>query len=162
MSMEAQLVVPVVSILCTGLAAGVFLGHKMGISVARHNLTPQSFVQLGQSVHRYFSRVMPILTIGAVLASILWSVLLRSEWRTVPFWLVVGAAIEMVYGVALTRAVNVPINHQLMTWSAAAPPENLEELWEPWEKAHTVRTILALSSFLLQVAALAVFASRRG
>jgi uncharacterized membrane protein len=156
--MEALLVVPVISIVCTGLAAGVFLGHKMGISIARHKLTPQSFVQLGQSIRPYFARVMPILTIGAVLASVLWSVLLRSNWRTVHFWLVLSASIEMVSAVLLTRAVNVPINNQLMTWSIATPPANLMELWEPWEKVHTIRTIFSLSSFILQVVAFAIFA----
>jgi uncharacterized membrane protein len=160
--MEAQHVVPVVSIVLTGLAAGVFLGHKMGISIARHKLSPQSFVQLGQSFHVYFARVMPILTIGAVLASILWSVLLRSTWRTVHFWLILGASIEMLSAVVLTRAVNIPINKQLMSWSTETPPANVKEIWEPWEKAHTIRTILALSSFILQVVAFAIFASLAG
>ncbi len=160
--MEAQLVAPVISIVCTGLAAGVFLGHKMGVSIARHKLTPQSFVQLGQSIHIYFARVMPILTIGAVLASMIWSVLLRSSWRTVHFWLVLGASIEMVSAVVLTRAVNIPINNQLMGWSTETPPANLKELWEPWEKVHTTRTILALSSFSLQVVALAILGGPTG
>ncbi len=160
--MEAEVVVPMISIVGTGLAAGVFLGHKMGISIARHNLTPQSFVQLGQSIHVNFSRVMPVLTIGAVLSTMLWSVLLRGSWRTVHFWLVSVASIEMVSTVILTRAVNVPINNQLMTWSTATPPANLKELWEPWEKVHTIRTILALSSFVLQVVALAISARPSG
>jgi uncharacterized membrane protein len=160
--MEAQVAVSVISIVCTGLAAGVFLGHKMGVSIARHKLTPQSFVQLGQSIHVYFARVMPILTIGAVLASMLWSVLLRSSWRTVHFWLVLGASVEMISAVVLTRAVNIPINNQLMGWSTETPPANLKELWEPWEKVHTIRTILALASFIFQVLALAIFASPTG
>lgn len=160
--MQAQLVVPVVSIVCTGLVAGVFLGHKMGVSIARHKLTPKSFVQLGQAFHSYGAIVMPILTIGAVLASILWSVLLRSSWRTVHFWLIVGASIEMLSAVVLSGAVNIPINKQLMSWSTETPPANVEEVWEPWEKAHTVRTILALSSFVFQVVAFAIFASPAG
>jgi uncharacterized membrane protein len=159
--MEAQVMAPVISIVCTGLAAGVFLGHKMGISIARHKLTPQSFVQLGQSIYPYFSLVMPILTIGAVLASILWSILLLSSWRTVHFWLVLVASIEMVSAVVLTRAVNVPINNQFMTWSTATPPPNLMELWEPWERAHTIRTILSISSFIFQVIAFAIFTSSK-
>jgi uncharacterized membrane protein len=160
--MTLQVTVPVISIVCAGLSSGVFLGHKMGISVARHRLTPQDFVHLGQSSHRYFSRVMPILTISGVLASVLWSVLLRSSSQTVQFWFVLGASIEMVAAVVLTRAVNIPINKQLMSWSTEAPPANLREVWEPWEKAHTVRTILVLSAFILQVVALATFAAPAG
>jgi hypothetical protein len=29
-----------------------------------------------------------------------------------------------------------------MKWSAEAPSNNMRELWNPWEKVHTVRTIL--------------------
>jgi uncharacterized membrane protein len=159
---RAEVVVPAVSIVCTGLAAGVFLGQKMGVSVARHKLTPQSFVRLGQSIHFYFSRVMPVLTIGAILASALWIVLLKDSWRTLPFWLILGASLAMVSAVALTRAVNVPINNQLVRWNADAPPENLKELWEPWEKVHTIRTVLTLVSFVSQVIAMAIVAGPKG
>jgi len=56
--------------------------------------------------------------------------------------------------VQITRAVNVPINNQLMTWSAAAPPANLRELWAPWERVHTIRTIVAVGAFVLEAVAL--------
>jgi len=64
----------------------------------------------------------------------------------------------IVIAASLTVRVNFPINDQLMTWSAATPPDNIIEIWSPWEKAHTVRTILCLGAFALEVAAWSVFA----
>lgn len=160
--MKAGIIAPVISIVCTGLSAGVYLCHRMGISQARHKLNPSSFVQLGRCLKTYLAPVMPILMIGSVGASIFWCVLILSSWRSLHFWLVLGASIEMISVIVLSRLVNIPINAQFMTWSVEAPPANLNELWEPWEKAHTVRIVLALSSFIFQVIALAILAARFG
>ena len=125
---------PVIALLCTGLAAGVFLGHRAGVSRAVPLLSPSSFIQLQQTIHKTFVRMMPVLTIGSVLASVLWAVLLRARWRTGEFWLVSGASLVMVCIVTMTRAVNVPINNRLMTWNPAAPPADLSVVWSRWEQ----------------------------
>jgi hypothetical protein len=52
--------------------------------------------------------------------------------------------------------VNVPINDQLMTWSMESPPANVRELWAPWERVHTIRTVLAIGAFILEAAALGI------
>lgn len=49
--------------------------------------------------------------------------------------------------IILTRLINVPINETLMTWQASSPPENVMQLWAPWEGSHTIRTTLALLGF---------------
>lgn len=77
--MNPLAVVRVISIVCTGLVAGIFLGHRAGVSFAMPELSPSSFVQLQQIIHVHFVRMMPILTISAVGASIVWTILLRSR-----------------------------------------------------------------------------------
>jgi uncharacterized membrane protein len=136
------------------LAAGTFLGHRAGVSLAMPVLSPSSFVQLQQIIHKTFARMMPVLIIGAVLGSALWAVLLRAHWRTGEFWLVSGASLTMVCIFAMTLAVNVPINKRLMTWNAAAPPTDLSTLWAPWEQVHSIRTGLAIVAFAAEVIAL--------
>jgi hypothetical protein len=54
--------------------------------------------------------------------------------------------------------VNVPINNRLMKWKIEAPPADLMQQWAPWERVHTVRTLLATIAFVLQVIALSAFA----
>jgi uncharacterized membrane protein len=151
------LTVPIVALICTGLAAGIFLGHRAGVSLAMPVLSPSSFVQLQQVIHKTFARMMPVLIIGAVVGSALWAVLLRSRWRTGEFWLVSGASLAMMCILAMTRAVNIPINKRLMTWNAAEPPSDLSTVWAPWEQVHSIRTVLAIVAFAAEVIALSIY-----
>ena len=43
--------------------------------------------------------------------------------------------------------INVPVNQTLMTWQVSSPPENVMQLWAPWEGSHTIRTVLAVLGF---------------
>ena len=151
------LIAPIIALVCTGLAAGIFLGHRAGVSLAVPELSPSSFVQLQQIVHKTFARMMPVLIIGAVLGSALWAVLLRAHWRTGEFWLVSGASLAMLCIFAMTLAVNIPINKKMMTWNAAAPPSDLSKVWAPWEQVHSIRTVLAIIAFVAEVIALSCY-----
>ena len=151
------LIAPIIALVCTGLAAGIFLGHRAGVSLAVPELSPSSFVQLQQIIHRTFARMMPVLIIGAVLGSALWAVLLRAHWQTGAFWLVSGASLAMLCIFAMTLAVNIPINEKLMTWNAAAPPSDLRQVWAPWEQVHSIRTVLAIVAFVAEVIALSSY-----
>jgi uncharacterized membrane protein len=149
----------VVSVVCTGLIAGVLLGDRVGAAHARPKLSASGFVQFQQIVHDYFVIMMPFLLAGSILGGLVWLALLRSRWRAPEFWLAALATVTILGILVLTRAVNVPINEQLMTWSIEAPPANVRALWAPWEQAHTVRTIAAIGAFLAQVIALGIFRS---
>ena len=102
---------------------------------------------------------MPPLTLAAIAGGLAWLVMLRAQWTTAQFWLVALATGAVVVAAALTRAVNIPINQQLMTWSVAAPPDNAREIWSRWEKVHTIRTILWLAAFAVELGALGIFGS---
>jgi uncharacterized membrane protein len=152
-----MVIVPIVALICTGLVAGIFLGHRAGVSLAMPVLSPSSFVQLQQIIHRTFVRMMPVLNIGSVLSSVLWAVLQGVHGRTGEFWLVSGAAVLMICIFAMTLGINVPINKRLMTWNPAAPPHDLSTLWRPWERVHSVRTLLAIVAFAAEVIAVTSF-----
>ena len=147
-----------VALLSTGLLAGIFLGYRMGASFALPTLPVSSFVQFQQVVHVYYVRFMPILQIAAVLSSLTWLFLLRSSARSLGFVLLALAAAGTICVFVLTATVNVPINKKLMTWSASAPPQNVKEIWKPWDQVNTVRTILAIGVFGLEVLALSLAA----
>jgi uncharacterized membrane protein len=151
--------VKIVALLTCGLVAGILFGDRMCASFARPALSASSFVQFQQIQHVYFARMMPPLTLTAIVAGLAWLVLLRGQWNSGGFWPVGLATGAMVVGFALTVAVNVPINNQLMTWSVAAPPDNVREVWSRWESIHTVRTILWAGAFALEVIAVTIFPS---
>jgi uncharacterized membrane protein len=152
-----MVIAPIVALVCTGLAAGIFLGHRAGVSRAVPLLSPSSFIQLQQTIHKTFARIMPVLIIGSVLGSAWWAFLLRACWRTGEFWLVSGASLVMVCIATMTRAVNIPINNRLMSWKATAPPSDLSTVWARWEQIHSIRTVLAIVAFTAEVIALSTF-----
>lgn len=147
-------IVQVMAVVCAGLLAGIFLGDRAGFAYARPALSASSFVQCQQIIHRHFVKMMPPLSITAVLAGAAWLFLLRTQWRDAEFWLIAVSTCGFAFNLVMTRAVNVPINNQLMTWSVADPPANLRELWAPWERVHTIRTIVAVGAFVLEAVAL--------
>lgn len=157
--MDVLIVVRAVATVCTGLVAGIFLGHRRGVSLATRQLGASSFLQLQQIIHVHFVQMMPPLVLSAVGGSLAWMVLLRSSWQTPEFWLVAAAAIGMVGVLALTRAVNLPINKRLMTWAIEAPPADMMDQWRPWEQIHSVRTVIATAALVCQVVALSAFPS---
>ena len=157
--MSLLAIVGVIAILSSGMMAGILFGDRMGATFARPSLSASSFVQFQQIIHVHYVRMMPVLGLTAIAAALGWLLLMRAQWNSSRFWLVAFATGAMVFAAALTRAVNIPINNQLMTWSVASPPDNVGEIWSCWEKAHTVRTILWLGAFAIEVVALGLFAS---
>lgn len=154
--MRLRVIVPAVAVVCAGLAAGIFLGDRAGATYARPQLSASSFVQFQQIIHIHFVRMMPPLIITAIVAGAAWLVMLRSQWKSAEFWLVAVATAAILCIFLMTLAVNVPINDQLMTWSMESPPANVRELWAPWERVHTIRTVLAIGAFILEAAALGI------
>lgn len=132
----------------------------MGASFARPALSPSGFVTFQQTQHMHFVRMMPVLMGIAVLSSMAWLVLIRSRLRTAGFLFVALATASLAAIAILTRAVNVPINLQLMTWSASSPPLDMMQIWARWEQVHTVRTVMAILGFACEL--LAFRASRNG
>jgi len=144
----------VLAVVSVGLLAGIFLGHRAGVQYALPELSASSFVQLQKIIHVHYVRFMPSLVLTALLSSVLWLVMIRSEWRTAEFWLVAISACGILVIAAATRAINVPLNNQLMTWSVASPPTNLREIWAPWDRVNTLRSVLATGALALEVVAL--------
>jgi len=146
----------VVAVTSAGLLAGIFVGHRMGVQYALPVLSASSFVQLQQIIHKHYVQFMPLLVLIALLSSVFWLVMVRSQWRTGEFWLVaISACAILLIGVA-TRAVNIPLNNQLMTWSVASPPANLQEIWAPWDRVNTLRSVLASGALVLETVALSL------
>ena len=140
--------------------AGLLFGDWLGPSFARAAMSASSFIQFQQIVHINYLRTLPALSTIAVAAPILWLIILRTRRDSAEFKILLGATVAIAVGYTITFIFNVPVNNQLETWSAAAPPTNAREIWSQWEKAHVARTIFWVLGFLLETLAL-VSASQR-
>jgi hypothetical protein len=79
-----------------------------------------------------------------------------SQFGSAEFWLVAVSCAGIVLVGAMTRAVNIPLNKQLMTWNVDTPPSNLKEIWAPWDRVNTIRTLVATTVLLLETVALSL------
>lgn len=157
--MDVLMIVRVVAVVCAGLLAGIFLGHRAGAHYALQKVSPASFVQFQQVVHVHFARFMPPLVLTALLTALAWLVMVRWRWTSAEFWLIAGSTCGIALIAALTRIVNVPLNNRLMTWDIAAPPSNLREMWAPWDRVNTIRTFVAAGALIFEAVALSLRAS---
>ncbi len=152
--MKVLVVARFAAVVCTGLYAGIILGDRMGASFARPALSAGDFVVFQQIQHIHFKPLLLPVIFAAVLGGLLWVWTMRTNPRGAQFWLATAGTAAMLLAAVLTRVVNFPINDALMTWNAASPPNNIRELWAPWEQVHTMRAALSVCAFVLQVLAL--------
>ena len=157
--MDMLTIVRVVAVVCTGLLAGIFLGYRAGPQYALKEISASSFVQFQQVVHVHFVRFMPPLVLTALLAALVWLLMVRSQWRSAEFWLIAASTCGIALIAAMTRAVSVPLNNQLMTWNIATPPNNVREIWAPWDRVNTIRALVATGALILEVVTLSLRAS---
>ena len=157
--MSVLMIARVIAVVGAGLLAGFFFGDRAGGYHARSALSPSSFVQFHQVAYLHFAKSMLPVVLSALLAGLVWLAMLRSDWKSAEFWLIAASMCGIALIAVITRAVNIPLNNQLMTWSIATPPSNLREIWAPWERAHTIRTFVAVGVLILEAMALSLRAS---
>jgi uncharacterized membrane protein len=134
-------------VLTTGLYTGLLFADRIGVTPIRPKLPASAFVLYQQELHLRFGKLMPVLLIGSLVGGIAWLVLERRRYRRREFLLTAIAIVCTVVVITLTRLINVPINETLMTWQVSSPPENVMQLWAPWEGSHTLRTAIAVLGF---------------
>ena len=130
-----------------GLYTGILFGDRIGVSPIRPKLPAGSFVLYQQQLHLAYGKLMPVLIVGSFVAGVLSLVLLRRNYREKDFLFIAIAVLCNAAVFILTLLINVPINEVLMTWQVSLPPENVMQLWAPWEGSHTIRTVIALIGF---------------
>ncbi len=134
-------------LLFTGLYTGLLFADRIGVTPIRPKLPAASFVLYQQELHLKFGKLMPALLAGSLITGLLSLVLTRRYFQSKEFLFTAIATVCTICVVVLTRLINVPINETLMTWQVASPPENVMQLWAPWEGSHTIRTVIALLGF---------------
>ena len=149
----------VFAILCSGLMAGLLFGDWLGPAFARSAMSVSSFIEFQKIVHINYLLTLPALSTIALATPILWLVMLRTRRDSAEFRVLLAATVAIAIGFAITLVFNVPVNNQLETWNAAAPPANAREIWSDWEKAHVIRTVFWTVGFFLEVVALVKSAS---
>ena len=128
----------------TGILAGVLWMSALGLGPASAALGPAQQVILRQQLIKRLRLLMtpfmllPIVTSGTLLA-------LNGK----PGHRAAGTAefISSVAAVAVTIFVNVPLNWRFADWSAKNLPADWHMYVRQWDRANSIRFVLALAAF---------------
>jgi uncharacterized membrane protein len=135
------------------LVTGVFWGTWFSLSRSMHVLPVETFITIGKQIMENVGGPMSILMPASLICLIL---LLATSWKTrsLYFYCVLITFILFVGALVITLAVEVPIDNQIRTWTAATAPADWELIRDRWEWFHTARTFLSLTAISFFVIAL--------
>jgi uncharacterized membrane protein len=135
-----------VTIVLFALVMGVFWGTWFSLSRTMNRLPAETFLAVGHEMIRNLAVPMAILLPLALVSALVTLALLWQRHRTAALgWLLVGLLL-MVAALAVTLLVEVPIDNQIKTWTAATLPGDWRSIQSRWELFHTIRTVLSIAA----------------
>jgi uncharacterized membrane protein len=134
------------TIVLFALVMGVFWGTWFSLSRTMSELPAETFVAVGRQMIRNLAVPMSILLPISLLSALITLALLWSGGRTLAFWWLLAGLLLMVGALAVTLLVEVPIDNQIKTWTAATLPDDWRSIQSRWELFHTIRTFLSIAA----------------
>ena len=134
------------TIVLFALVMGVFWGTWFSLSRTMDQLSGETFVAVGHQMIRNLGGPMAILLPLSLLSALVTLALQWSGGRTAAFWWLAAGFLLMVAALVITLAVEVPIDNQIETWTAATLPGDWRSIQSRWELWHTIRTFTSIAA----------------
>ena len=134
------------TIVLFALVMGVFWGTWFSLSRTMDQLSGDTFVAVGHAMIDNLGLPMAILLPLALLSALVTLALLWRGARGAAFWWLLGGFLLMVAALVITLAVEVPIDNQIQTWTAATLPADWRSIQSRWELWHTIRTFTSIAA----------------
>ncbi len=147
-----QFIVPVFSVVAIGMMSGLMLATGLA-GYADRALPETSWTLRFQREDALFAKVMPPFFLTALI-TLGWSSFLSTGTSRSLF---AAAALLTVVIIAITLALQVPINKTVQSWTAGSAPAHWPALRDRWLRNHLVRTIVTITAFVCAVIAIVHF-----
>jgi uncharacterized membrane protein len=134
------------TIVLFSLVMGVFWGTWFSLSRTMSQLSAETFVAVGHEMIQNLGGPMAILLPLALLSALVTLALLWRDGRAAAFWWLLAGFLLMVATLVITLVVEVPIDNQIETWTAATLPGDWRSIQSRWELFHTIRTFLSIAA----------------
>ncbi|SDD69193.1 DUF1772 domain-containing protein [Niabella drilacis] len=134
------------SLILVMLVTGVFWGTWFTLTRSLETFPPDHFIRIGQTIIDNVATPMRILMPATLLLQLL---LCISFWKQRPvFYFFAVSFIFMIISLLITLIVEVPIDNQIRTWTAATIPDSWTALRATWKQFHCFRTLTSILSFV--------------
>jgi uncharacterized membrane protein len=142
-----------VNIMLYVLVAGVMWGTwlSLGRTMTRYDAT--TFLADGKHMISNLATIMAVLMVSAAVVGLLVVVLLFRRRSPVAGWLALVGLLLMIAVIAVTLAVEVPIDNKIKTWTTATLPADWQDIRARWAAFHAVRTFLSLAAVAAAIGA---------
>ncbi|HKB43806.1 MAG TPA: anthrone oxygenase family protein [Chitinophagaceae bacterium] len=138
-----QLVTGLLLVMVTGL----FWGTWFSLSRTMYELPPETFLTIGKRIIKNVALPMSIIMPASIIGLLTLCIM---SWKTksVYFYCIFATLLLFIIALIITVAVEVPIDNQVKTWSAASIPFDWQYIRNRWEHYHTIRTLVSLSGIV--------------
>ena len=130
----------IVSIVITALAAGMFFGPWLALTISIRTFAPDVFLAIVGRLNTNMARIMTALLPLALLSMI---PVLFFSYGVQPNMFVAALLVTML--------VEVPIVQQIVTWTVPTLPDNWQELRDRWGAFHILRVVASFAGFVFLV-----------
>jgi uncharacterized membrane protein len=137
-------VVQFFALLLFSLVTGVMWGTWFGLSRSIGAISPQTFLEVGRTMIGNLGGPMSVLMPAAVLSGIVVGVLLFRRGQALGCVLAVASLVLLLVAMAITLAVNVPIDRQIQSWTIGTLPPDWTAIRDRWEFYHGLRALASL------------------
>jgi uncharacterized membrane protein len=134
------------TIVLFALVMGVFWGTWFSLSRTMDQLSGETFVAVGHQMIQNLGVPMAILLPLSLVSALVTLVLLWQAGPGAAFWWALTGFLLMVTALVITLAVEVPIDNQISTWTAATLPGDWRSVQSRWELFHTIRTFMSIAA----------------
>ncbi|HTF28685.1 MAG TPA: DUF1772 domain-containing protein [Flavitalea sp.] len=139
----------VFALMANGLLAGAFFYAKFNVLTTFREVPVDVHLSFRVALMKHNSLTMQLLMASAIISGFLlsWTNWQKRSRRN----LALLALILSLATFGITRFGNVPINQEIRSWQANGLSSDWMTRLQVWDNYHTLRTITAISSFLLVV-----------
>lgn len=161
MELSIKSIVMYGAVVLTGLSTGLFYAWSVSVIPGTQKIDDATYLNTMQSINRTILNPAFFLVFFGSIVFLALSAIITFDSSSAIFWLFLASSIFYLLGtIGVTGLGNVPLNNQLDALNLAAIQHR--ELFEfrryyesNWNRLHSIRTICAVSGFLLSM--LAVF-----
>jgi uncharacterized membrane protein len=153
-NMNTQIIFQLLSVLATGLIAGLFYGYSCSVNQGLGNLPDEKYLEAFQSIDRAIQNPAFLSSFlgSAVLLPIVTILVYKTEVPASFFFLVSATIIYFTGVIGITVFCNVPLNEQLAKFSISTATADeisaMRQVFEkPWNRFHSIRTIASIIAF---------------
>lgn len=140
-------IIQLAALLLLALTAGVFWGTWFTLTHSIDEFSAAEFIHIGKVIIANVGNPMKVIMPGTILFVAL-CLFFANRQDKLRFYFTLTSLALVIIALLITLIVEVPIDNQIKTWTAATVPPDWKNLRSTWATYHFLRTFVSLASLV--------------